>query len=30
MEIDLNLSFEEKNIAMTKWWNEHLKLLVDS
>lgn len=30
MEIDPNLSLEEKNTAMTEWWNEHLELLVES
>lgn len=30
IEIDLHISMEEKKKEMTKWWNKHLDLLVES
>ncbi len=30
IEIDPNVSMDEKNAKMTEWWNKHLQLMVDS
>lgn len=30
IEVNEDISFDEKNETMTQWWKEHLKLLVDS
>lgn len=30
IEIDPNISLEEKKVHMTQWWQQHLSLLVDS
>lgn len=30
IEVDQNVPFEEKKVAMDKWWRTHFKLLIDS
>jgi 5'-nucleotidase len=30
IEVDLNISFEEKNVKMHEWWQKHFDLLIES